>query len=101
MDPGKAPPPLTSGGTASNTDWREPSTWLLAHGPGRGKVNTWDITHAVRLWAGGGLPNHGFMLHGDSHDDMIAQTREAKAVQDRPAALVIHEPPASPRRPPG
>jgi hypothetical protein len=65
---------------------------FLAHGPGQGKVNTWDFTEAVRYWTSGKQPNHGFMLHGDSHDYMIAHAREAKARADRPAVLVVYEP---------
>jgi hypothetical protein len=64
---------------------------FLAHGPGQGKVNTWDFTEAVRFWTSGKQANHGFMLHGDSHDYMIAHSREAKEVRDRPAVLVIYE----------
>jgi hypothetical protein len=65
---------------------------FLAHGPGQGKVNTWDFTEAVRFWTEGKHANHGFMLHGDSHDYMIAHSREAKNMADRPAVLVIYEP---------
>jgi hypothetical protein len=65
---------------------------FLAHGPGQGKVNAWDFTEAVRFWIGGKHANHGFMLHGDSHDYMIAHSREAKNQADRPAVLVIYEP---------
>jgi hypothetical protein len=65
---------------------------FLAHGPGQGKVNAWDFSEAVRYWTDGKHPNHGFMLHGDSHDYMIAHSREAKDVKDRPAVLVIYEP---------
>jgi hypothetical protein len=67
------------------------SPTFLAHGPGQGKVNTWDFTEAVRYWTGGKYANHGFMLHGDSHDYMIAHAREAKAIKDRPAVLVVYE----------
>jgi hypothetical protein len=65
---------------------------FLAYGPGRGKVNWWDFTLAVRFWTTGEHPNHGFMLHGDSHDYMTAYTREAKDIKNRPAVLVIYEP---------
>jgi hypothetical protein len=65
---------------------------FLAYGPGRGKVNWWDFTQAVRYWTGGDHPNHGFMLHGDSHDYMTAYTREARDIVTRPAVLVIYEP---------
>jgi hypothetical protein len=65
---------------------------FLAHGPGQGRVNTWDFTEAVRFWTSGKHANHGFMLHGDSHDYMIGHSREAKNVHDRPAVLVIYEP---------
>jgi hypothetical protein len=68
----------------------------LAYGPGGGKVNTWDFTHAVRFWTSAPHPNHGFMLHGDSRDWMNrAWFREAPKVEDRPALLVIYQPPAS------
>jgi hypothetical protein len=65
---------------------------FLAHGPGQGKVNTWDFTEAVRFWTDGKHANHGFMLHGDSHDYMIAHSREATRISDRPAVLVVYEP---------
>ena len=55
-------------------------------------MNDWDFTEAVRYWTDGKHANHGFMLHGDSHDYMIAHAREAKDVKDRPAVLVIYEP---------
>ena len=65
----------------------------LAHGPSQGRVSTWDFTHAVRHWSDGKHANHGFMLHGDSHDWIRAWYREAPNVKDRPALLVIYEPP--------
>jgi hypothetical protein len=66
---------------------------FLAFGPGRpGKVSTWDFANAVRFWTDGKHPNHGFMLHGDAGDYMTAHTREAAAVPDRPAVLVIYIP---------
>jgi hypothetical protein len=65
---------------------------FLAYGPGQGKVNAWDFTEAVRYWTDGRHPNHGFMLHGDSHDYMIGSAREAKEIRDRPAVLVVYEP---------
>jgi hypothetical protein len=65
---------------------------FLAYGPGRGMVNWWDFTQAVRFWTLGDQPNHGFMLHGDSRDYMNCYTREAKEIGNRPAVLVIYEP---------
>lgn len=65
---------------------------FLAYGPGRGKVNWWDFTQAIRFWTSGEHPNHGFMLHGDSHDYMTGYTREAKDIKNRPAVLVIYDP---------
>ena len=65
---------------------------FLAYGPGQPKVNCWDFAEAVRFWTSGQHANHGFMLHGDSKDYMIAHTREATAIQDRPAVLVIYDP---------
>jgi hypothetical protein len=72
----------------------DPDFWptFLAYGPGRGTVNDWDFTEAVRFWADGKHANRGFMLHGDSHDYMIAHTREAKEVKGRPAVLLVYEP---------
>ena len=65
----------------------------LAHGPSQGKVNTWDFTHAVRFWTDGKQANHGFMLHGNGGDWLPrAHSREAKAIEDRPAVWVIYEP---------
>jgi hypothetical protein len=66
----------------------------LAHGPSGGKVSTWDFSQAVRYWTDGKHANHGFMLHGDSKDYIQAWYREAPNVKDRPALLVIYEPPA-------
>ncbi|HYT87852.1 MAG TPA: DNRLRE domain-containing protein [Gemmataceae bacterium] len=65
----------------------------LAHGPGGGKVSTWDFKEAVKFWTDGKHVNHGFMLHGDSFDWMMrAHSREAREVKDRPAVLVVYEP---------
>jgi hypothetical protein len=75
--------------------WGEDPDFLpvfLAYGPGQGKVNSWDFAEAVRFWTDGKHANHGFMLHGDSHDYMTAHSREAKDLKDRPAVLVIYEP---------
>ena len=65
---------------------------FLAYGPGQPKANCWDFAEAVRFWVSGKHPNHGFMLHGDSKDYMIAHTRGATEIKDRPAVLVIYEP---------
>jgi hypothetical protein len=80
------------GGMAWGGD--DPDFWptFLAYGPGRGKVTDWDFTEAVRFWSDGKHANHGFMLHGDSNDYMIAHSREAKEVRDRPAVLLVYEP---------
>ena len=65
----------------------------LAHGPSQGKVNSWDLVHAVRYWTDGKHPNHGFMLHGDAGDWLArAHSREAAIVKDRPAVWVVYEP---------
>jgi hypothetical protein len=65
----------------------------LAYGPGQGRVNVWDFTEAVRFWTDGKHANHGFMLHGDSHDWMgRACYREYPDVRQRPAVLVSYEP---------
>ena len=75
--------------------WGEDPDFLptfLAHGPGSAKALTLDFTTAVRYWTDGKHPNHGFMLHGDSHDYLIAHSREAKELKDRPALLVVYEP---------
>ncbi len=65
----------------------------LAHGQGQGRVNSWDFAEAVRFWTSGRQANHGFMLHGDSHDWMgRAWYREAPSVKDRPAVLVSYVP---------
>jgi hypothetical protein len=65
---------------------------FLAYGPGRGKVNWWDFTEAVRFWTSGDHANHGFMLHGDSRDYMTGHTSKTKEMTNRPAVLVIYEP---------
>ena len=65
---------------------------FLAHGPGQGKVNTWDFTDAVRYWTDGKHANHGFMLHGDSHDYITGWSRESPEQRNRPAVLVVYEP---------
>ncbi len=75
--------------------WGEDPDFLptfLAHGPGTVKALTLDFAEAVRFWTDGKHPNHGFMLHGDSHDYMTAHSREAKEVKNRPAVLVVYEP---------
>jgi hypothetical protein len=84
--------------------WKEIGGWhwgddpdflpvFLAWGPGRpGKVSTWDFVHAVRFWTDGKHANHGFMLHGDSGDYMLAHSREAAELRNRPAVLVIYVP---------
>jgi hypothetical protein len=75
--------------------WGEDPDFLpifVAYGPGQPKVNCWDFAEAVRFWTSGTHPNHGFMLHGDSKDYMIAHAREATEIKDRPAVLVIYEP---------
>jgi hypothetical protein len=64
---------------------------FLAHGPGQGKVNTWDFVEAVRYWTSGKHANHGFMLHGDSHDYITGWSREAPELRHRPAVLVVYE----------
>jgi hypothetical protein len=65
----------------------------LAHGPSQGKLNSWDFTHAVRFWTDGQHRNHGCMLHGNAGDWFPhAHSREARALKDRPAVLVIYEP---------
>jgi hypothetical protein len=68
---------------------------FFALGPGQPNVNHWDFTEAVRYWTSGEHPNHGFMLHGDSKDYMIAYSREAAEIKNRPAILVIYEPKSS------
>ena len=66
---------------------------FLAFGPGRpGIVNTWDFTQAVRFWTDGKSENHGFMLHGDAGDYMIAHSREAAEIKNRPAVYAIYVP---------
>lgn len=65
---------------------------FLAHGPAGSPVSVWDFTEAVRFWTDGKRENHGFMLHGDSHDYMKVHSREAKDVKKRPALAVIHSP---------
>jgi hypothetical protein len=75
--------------------WGEDPDFLpifLVYGPGQPKVNCWDFAEAVRFWTSGKHANHGFMLHGDSKDYMMAHAREATAIKDRPAVLVIYEP---------
>lgn len=76
--------------------WTDDADFLplfLAYGPGRGQVNWWDFSHAVRFWTDGKHANHGFMLHGDSLDYMLGWTREAKEIKNRPAVLVVYEAP--------
>jgi hypothetical protein len=65
----------------------------LAHGPSQeGAASAWDFTQAVRFWTDGQHANHGFMLHGDAGDKLIAWSREAPQIENRPALLVIYEP---------
>jgi hypothetical protein len=64
----------------------------LAHGPSQGRANTWDFREAVRGWTDGRRANHGFMLHGDGKDYMMAHCRESADVRSRPALLVVYVP---------
>ncbi|MBM3457901.1 MAG: DNRLRE domain-containing protein, partial [Armatimonadetes bacterium] len=78
-------------------DWAGPNPdflpLYLAHGPGNGRVTTWDFTEAVRFWTAGRNPNHGFMLHCDANDWLqSAWTREAPIRRNRPALLVLYRP---------
>ena len=57
-----------------------------------GRVATWDFTQAVRFWTDGKHANHGFMLHGDAGDYMVAHSREAAEARNRPAVLVVYVP---------
>ena len=80
-------------GGASVTDDDDFLPLFLAFGPGRGgKVNTLDFTQAVRFWTDGKQENHGFMVHGDSGDYMIAHSREAADIKNRPSLSVIYVP---------
>jgi hypothetical protein len=45
----------------------------------------------IRYWTNGKYANHGFMLHGDSHDYITGWAREAPVVRNRPAVLVVYE----------
>jgi hypothetical protein len=65
---------------------------FLTHGPSQVKASSWDFTRAVRYWTNEKHPNHGFMLHGDSHDYLMGYSREAEDIRNRPAVLVIYEP---------
>jgi hypothetical protein len=64
----------------------------LAYGPGQGKVNAWDFREAVRFWTDGRHANHGFLLHGDGKDYMMAHGRESADLRSRPALLVVYAP---------
>lgn len=61
-------------------------------GPGGGQVSSWDFTEAVKFWTDGRQENHGFMLHGDSHDYLKAHYRESPEARKRPAIFVIYVP---------
>ena len=52
----------------------------------------WVFTEAVQFWVHGRNENHGFMLHGDSHDYIRAHYRESTEARNRPALLVIYAP---------
>jgi len=68
----------------------------VAHGPGgAGEASVWDFLDAVKFWTCGRHENHGFMLHGDSHDHMQIHSRESQELKKRPAVLVIYEAKAS------
>ena len=80
------------GGTGAGDDPDFLPTFL-AFGPGRpGKVNVLDFTQAVRFWTAGKQANHGFMVHGDSNDYMMAHAREAAEVKNRPSLSVVYVP---------
>ena len=65
---------------------------FLTQGPGGAPLNVWDFTDAVKFWTEGKHDNHGFMLHGDSHDYMRIHSRESKDVKKRPALAVVYVP---------
>jgi len=66
---------------------------FLAFGPGRpGRLHTLDFANAVRFWTDGKHVNHGFMLHGDGVGYMVAFSREAADVRNRPMVLVSYVP---------
>ena len=80
--------------TVGGMEWQKEADFepvFLAHGPGQGTDSSWDSIHAVRYWTDGKHPNHGFMLHGDSHDYMKIHSREAETIENRPAVMVIYE----------
>jgi hypothetical protein len=64
----------------------------LAYGPGRGKATSWDFREAVKFWTDGRHENHGFMLHGNGGDYMMAHCRESGEVRSRPGLLVVYRP---------
>jgi hypothetical protein len=73
----------------------DPDFWpvYVAHGPSQPICCSWDFVEAIRFWTDGKHENHGFMLHGDSKDWFRAWFREAPVLKNRPAVLVVYEPP--------
>jgi hypothetical protein len=67
---------------------------FLAYGPSQGNVSGWDFTEAVKYWADGKNPNHGFFFHGDSQDYWAGSTptRESENIKARPLLMVIYAP---------
>lgn len=63
---------------------------MIAAVQGRAKERL--LFETVCFWTSGKQPNHGFMLHGDSRDDLLGHSREAKELKPRPAVQVIDDP---------
>ena len=66
----------------------------LSYGPGSGKVNSWDFTHAVRYWTDGEHANQGFIISSAPAylDALRVFTYRCKELQNRPCVAVIYEP---------
>jgi hypothetical protein len=73
----------------------DPDHWpvFMMHGPaGGGAVSDWDFAEALRFWLDGKHANHGFFLHCQN-DYMRMYTTLAREEKQRPAVLVVYEPP--------
>ena len=71
---------------------------LPSYGPGTGKANSWDFTHAIRYWTEGKHPNHGFILSspGKYSAALSVFTYRCGDLRSRPCVAVIYEPKEKP-----
>ena len=69
---------------------------IAAYGQSQILATEIDFTQAVKYWTDGKRPNYGFTIYSVysvASDYMIACSRKAKDIQNRPTMMVIYDPP--------